>query len=47
MIPGARSAAQARGNAAAGAVAPLPAEFTDGVRDIYDRFFRATLHDRW
>ncbi len=47
VIPGARNVAQARGNAAAGAVAPLPAEFNDGVADIYDRYFRAAIHDRW
>lgn len=47
VIPGARNAAQARGNAAAGAVAPLGAEFTAAVRELYDRRFRAAVHSRW
>ncbi len=47
VIPGARNAEQARANAAAGSVAPLDARFTVGVRDIYDRYFRAAIHDRW
>jgi len=47
VIPGARSVAQAEGNAAAGSVPALGAEFTAAVRDLYDRRFRAALHDRW
>ncbi|HEX7715990.1 MAG TPA: aldo/keto reductase, partial [Marmoricola sp.] len=47
VIPGARNAEQARSNARAGALAPLPAEVLDGVRAIYDRHFRATVHERW
>jgi aryl-alcohol dehydrogenase-like predicted oxidoreductase len=47
VIPGARSVAQAQGNAAAGAVPELGAEFTAAVRDLYDRRFRAAVHDRW
>ena len=47
VIPGARSVDHARANAAAGSVAPLGAEFEAAVRDIYDRTFRATIHDRW
>ena len=47
VIPGARSAEQARANASAGSAAPLPLEFTAGIRDIYDRFFAAELADRW
>lgn len=47
VIPGARSVAQAQGNAAAGSVAPLGDEFTAAVRDLYDRRFRAAIHDRW
>ncbi|HEY5221453.1 MAG TPA: aldo/keto reductase [Microbacteriaceae bacterium] len=47
VIPGARSVEQARGNAAAGSLAPLGDEFTAAVRTIYDRDFRATIHARW
>lgn len=47
VIPGARSVDQARANAAAGSVPPLGHEFEATVRDIYDRRFRATVHDRW
>ena len=47
VIPGARNPEQARSNAAAASVAPLGADFTDGVRDIYDRYFRAAIHPRW
>lgn len=47
VIPGARSVAQAQGNAAAGSVPALGAEFTAAVRDLYDRRFRAAIHSRW
>ncbi|HEY1531051.1 MAG TPA: aldo/keto reductase [Galbitalea sp.] len=47
VIPGARSAAQAQNNAAAGSVAPLPADFNGGVRAIYDEYFGAALADKW
>lgn len=47
VIPGARSPEQARANAAAGSAAPLPAEFTAGIRDIYDHHFRDAIHSRW
>lgn len=47
VIPGARSVEQARANAAAGNVDPLDAEFTKGVRAIYDEYFRASIHPRW
>lgn len=47
VIPGARNVAQARGNAAAGSVAPLGAEFTASVRELYDRRLRAAIHPRW
>ena len=47
VIPGARSVAQAEGNAGAGSVPALGAEFTAAVRDLYDRRFRAAIHDRW
>jgi aryl-alcohol dehydrogenase-like predicted oxidoreductase len=47
VIPGARSPAQARANAAAGEVAPLGPEFTAAVRELYDRRFRAAVHPHW
>jgi aryl-alcohol dehydrogenase-like predicted oxidoreductase len=46
VIPGARSVAQARANAAAGSVT-LPASLTDAVPALYDRHFRAAVHERW
>jgi len=47
VIPGARNADQARTNAAAGSVGPLPAGLLDGVRRVYDERLRASVHDRW
>ena len=47
VIPGARTAQQARDNALAGSVVPLPPEFTAAVRDIYDRYFARDLADKW
>ncbi len=47
VIPGARNAQQARANAAAGDADPLPPAFLDGVRSLYDRYFRAVVHGRW
>lgn len=45
-IPGARNAEQARSNAAAGSL-ELPADLDATVQDLYDRWFRATVHERW
>jgi aryl-alcohol dehydrogenase-like predicted oxidoreductase len=47
VIPGARNVDQARSNAAAGSVAPLGAEFDAAVRELYDEYFRASVHDKW
>ncbi|MFF1572978.1 aldo/keto reductase [Leifsonia sp. NPDC058292] len=47
VIPGARSVEQARSNAAAGSVDTLGPAFLAGVQAIYDRHFRAAIHDRW
>ncbi|MBO3664012.1 aldo/keto reductase [Microbacterium stercoris] len=47
VIPGARTPEHARKNAAAGAVEPLPQEFLDAVRDLYDERIRAQVHGRW
>jgi aryl-alcohol dehydrogenase-like predicted oxidoreductase len=47
VIPGARSAKQARANAEAGSVPAFGPEFTDQVTALYDRYFRETIHPRW
>jgi aryl-alcohol dehydrogenase-like predicted oxidoreductase len=47
VIPGARNAQQAKANAAAGSVAPLPTEFGSGVTAIYNEYFRSALADKW
>lgn len=47
VIPGARTPEQARANAAAGEVAELGAEFHARVVELYDRYFRAAVHERW
>lgn len=47
VIPGARNPEQARANAAAGEVGPLPQDFLDAVRDLYDEAIRPLVHDRW
>jgi aryl-alcohol dehydrogenase-like predicted oxidoreductase len=46
VIPGARTTAQAKANAAA-VEPPLGAGFLAGVRELYDRELRAQIHDRW
>lgn len=47
VIPGARNPEQARGNAAAAGLAPLPAETLAAVTDVYDELIRPQVHDRW
>jgi aryl-alcohol dehydrogenase-like predicted oxidoreductase len=47
VIPGARNPEQARANAAAAGLAPLPAGTLDAVRDVYDELIRPQVHDRW
>jgi aryl-alcohol dehydrogenase-like predicted oxidoreductase len=47
VIPGARNPAQARQNAEAAGLAPLTTEQLEAVKDLYDKYFRATVHDRW
>lgn len=47
VIPGARNVTQAESNAAAGSVPELGEAFTASVRELYDRRFRAAIHDRW
>jgi aryl-alcohol dehydrogenase-like predicted oxidoreductase len=47
VIPGARNAEQARANAAAAGLAPLPAETQAAVRAVYDELIRPEVHDKW
>jgi aryl-alcohol dehydrogenase-like predicted oxidoreductase len=47
VIPGARNPQQARANAAAASLPPLPQATLDAVRDLYDRRIRPQVHDRW
>ena len=47
VIPGARDAEQARGNAAAAAVGALPADVHDAVRAVYAELIAPHVHDRW
>ncbi len=47
VIPGARNAEQARGNAAAADLAPLDPATLDAVRAVYHARIRAHVHDRW
>ncbi|CAN5400393.1 aldo/keto reductase [soil metagenome] len=45
VIPGARSVAQAQANASAGSVGAL--DITPQVTELYDRYFRGEIHDKW
>jgi aryl-alcohol dehydrogenase-like predicted oxidoreductase len=47
VIPGARDAEQARGNAAAAAADALPADVHDAVRAVYAELIAPHVHDRW
>ncbi len=47
VIPGARNAEQARGNAAAADLAPLDDATLEGLRQVYDEQVREHVHDRW
>ena len=47
VIPGARNAAQAHGNAEAAALPPISADVRAQVAQIYDDLIRAAVHDRW
>ncbi|PZE26134.1 aldo/keto reductase [Curtobacterium sp. MCBD17_028] len=46
-IPGARNVEQARSNAAAGSLPALGADLDRRIHEVYDRWFRASVHDRW
>ncbi|WP_376772914.1 aldo/keto reductase [Streptomyces himalayensis] len=47
VIPGARSAAQARANAEAAQLSPLPETTLAAVRELYDTRIRPQVHHRW
>ena len=47
VIPGARNADQARSNAAAASLAPLPETVHARVRAVYDDLIRPQVHHRW
>ena len=47
VIPGARNAEQARGNAAAAALPPLTPQAHDAVRAVYDELLAPHVHGRW
>ncbi|GGS68255.1 aldo/keto reductase [Nonomuraea spiralis] len=47
VIPGARNPGQARSNAAAAGLAPLPPETLEAVRSVYDELIRPQVHGRW
>jgi aryl-alcohol dehydrogenase-like predicted oxidoreductase len=47
VIPGARNAEQARGNAAAARLAPLDADSIAAIHEVYDELIRPTVHARW
>lgn len=47
VIPGARSPQQARANAEAAALPPLPEATLEAVRELYDRRVREQVHHRW
>jgi aryl-alcohol dehydrogenase-like predicted oxidoreductase len=46
-IPGAKNAAQAAANAAAADLPPLSQETMSRAREIYDRYIRVQVHQRW
>jgi aryl-alcohol dehydrogenase-like predicted oxidoreductase len=47
VIPGARNVEQARANASAADTGELGRELDEGVRRIYDAYFRESVHPRW
>jgi aryl-alcohol dehydrogenase-like predicted oxidoreductase len=47
VIPGARSTEQATQNAAAADLPPLPQPELDAIEGLYDKYFRAKVHDLW
>jgi aryl-alcohol dehydrogenase-like predicted oxidoreductase len=47
VIPGARNTTQAASNASAGSVPHFSVDMTTSIVDIYDRYFRESVHPRW
>jgi aryl-alcohol dehydrogenase-like predicted oxidoreductase len=47
VIPGARNAAQAKGNAVASDLPPIPADVMAASREIYTRLIAPHVHHRW
>ncbi len=47
VIPGASSVGQARQNAATAGLPPLDQPTLDAIENLYDKYFRATIHNRW
>jgi aryl-alcohol dehydrogenase-like predicted oxidoreductase len=47
VIPGARNVAQARANARAAELPPLPAGMLARITELYDRRIRPDVHQRW
>ena len=47
VIPGARNAAQAKANAAAASLPPIPQDVMDTTREIYERLVAPHVHQRW
>jgi len=46
-IPGAKSPAQARANAAAADLPPLPEELMDEIAERYAKYAKTLVHQRW
>ncbi len=47
VIPGAKNPQQAGDNASAAALAPLPPATMARVREVYERYLRPRVHQRW
>jgi aryl-alcohol dehydrogenase-like predicted oxidoreductase len=47
VIPGASNPEQARQNSAAADLPPLDQPALDAIENLYDKYFRATIHSRW
>jgi len=47
VIPGASNVEQARQNSAAADLPPLDQPTLDAIENLYDKYFRASVHSRW
>ena len=47
VIPGARNAGQARQNSAAADLPALDGAALGAIENLYDKYFRAEVHERW